>query len=165
MLGHLDELRETLFQEIRSRVVETDVSVPVVDGPWAYYHRTVQGQDYAIHCRRPADRAGAPLDATTPPDDEQVVLDENALAEGHDYLAVGGIAVAPEHDRIAYLVDTDGDEEYALRVRDLATGRGPGGGHRPGGLRARVDPRRLPPAVHHPGRGVAAPPGLAPPAG
>ncbi len=103
-------------------MVETDVSVPVVDGPWAYYHRTVEGRDYAIHCRRPAANAHAPLDPVTPPDDEQVVLDENALAEGHDYLAVGGIAVAPDHDRIATLVDTDGNEEYVLEVRDLATG-------------------------------------------
>ena len=123
VLGHLDDLRETLFQEIRSRVVETDVSVPVVDGPWAYYHRTIEGRDYAIHCRRRAERAHEPLDPVVPPEDEQVVLDENALAEGHGYLAVGGIAVAPEHDRIAYLVDTDGDEEYALRIRDLATGQ------------------------------------------
>lgn len=122
VLGHLDELRETLFQEIRSRVVETDVSVPVVDGPWAYYHRTVEGRDYAIHCRRPSEHARDPLDPVTPPEDEQVVLDENALAEGHGYLAVGGIAVDPDQTRIAYLVDTDGDEEYALRIRDLATG-------------------------------------------
>ena len=122
VLGHLDDLRETLFREIRSRVVETDVSVPVVDGPWAYYHRTVEGRDYAIHCRRPADAAHAPLDPVTPPEDEQVVLDENALAEGHGYLAVGGIAVAPDHDRIATLVDNDGNEEYVLEVRDLASG-------------------------------------------
>jgi oligopeptidase B len=122
VLGHLDDLRETLFEEIRSRIVETDVSVPVVDGPWAYYHRTIEGRDYAVHCRRPADRAHDPLDPATPPDDEQVVLDENALAEGHAYLAVGGIAVDPDHRRVAYLVDTDGNEEYALRVRDLATG-------------------------------------------
>lgn len=122
VLGHLDDLREALFGEIRSRVVETDVSVPVVDGDWAYYHRTVEGSDYAIHCRRPASNATAPLDAATPPQDEEVVLDENVLAEGHAYLAVGGIAVDPDHARIAYLVDTDGNEEYALRVRDLATG-------------------------------------------
>lgn len=122
VLGHLDGLREALFEEIRSRVVETDVSVPVVDGQWAYYHRTVEGRDYAIHCRRPAAQAQAALDPVAPPDDEQVVLDENVLAEGHGYLAVGGIAVDPEQGRIAYLVDTDGNEEYALRIRDLASG-------------------------------------------
>jgi oligopeptidase B len=123
VLGHLDDLRERLFQEIRSRVVETDVSVPVIDGPWAYYHRTVEGSDYAIHCRRPADRAIDPIDAHDPPSDEQVVLDENVLAEGHDYLAVGGLAIDDTHQRLAYLVDTDGNEEYALVIRDLQTGQ------------------------------------------
>ncbi len=122
VLGHLDGLRETIFQEIRSRIIETDVSVPVVDGPWAYYHRTVEGRDYAIHCRRPAANATAPLDRERPPDDEQVVLDENLLAEGHEYLAIGGLEVDPDHGRVAYLIDTDGDEQYALRIRDLATG-------------------------------------------
>ena len=122
MLGHLDDLRETLFEEIRSRIVETDASVPVVDGPWAYYDRTVEGQDYAIHCRRPAANAAAPLDPAAPPDDEQVVLDENVLAEGHEYLGVGGLAIDDDHARIACLIDVDGDEEYTLDIRDVATG-------------------------------------------
>lgn len=121
-LGHLDELREQLFQEIRSRVVETDVSVPVVDGPWAYYRRTVEGRDYAIHCRRPAATAHEPLDEGEPAEDEQVVLDENALAQGHDYLSVGGLSMAPEHRRFAYLVDVAGTEEYSLRIHDLESG-------------------------------------------
>ncbi len=124
VLGHLDGLRATIFDEIRSRVVETDASAPVPDGPWVYYHRTIEGQDYAVHCRRPADAPDArlPVDPHHPPADEQVLLDENVLADGHDYLAVGGLATSPDHRLLAYLVDTTGSEEYQLVVRDLQTG-------------------------------------------
>jgi oligopeptidase B len=53
--------------------------------------------------------------------DEQVLLDENALAEGHDYFALGAVQISPDHKRVAYSADTEGDEVYTLRVRDLAT--------------------------------------------
>jgi oligopeptidase B len=123
VLAHLDPLREELFAEIRSRVQETDASAPVADGGWCYYHRTVADLAYPIHCRRPdGPDARRPVDAEHPPADEQVVLDENALAAGHDYLAVGGLDVSPDHRLAAYLVDTTGSERFTLRIRDLASG-------------------------------------------
>ncbi|MDG2111910.1 MAG: S9 family peptidase [Actinomycetota bacterium] len=111
--AHLAELRDVLFDEIRSRVQETDQSLPVPKGPWEYRVRTVEGLQYPIHVRRP--RGGSD-------DDEVVLLDENALADGHEYFSLGDLSMSPDHGRLAYTVDTDGDEEYSLTVIDIDTG-------------------------------------------
>ncbi len=122
----LADLREALFTEMKARIVETDLSVPVRKGPWWYYVRTVEGADYVIHCRLPI--VGPERD-TTPPSvseeylvDEQVLLDENLLAATHGYLDVANLAVSPGHGRLAYAADTTGDERFTLRVRDLESG-------------------------------------------
>ncbi|HEX9968550.1 MAG TPA: S9 family peptidase, partial [Acidimicrobiales bacterium] len=95
-----------------ARIQETDLSVPARKGEWWYYARTVEGQQYPIACRRRGSEDGP----------EQVLLDENALAEGHDFLSVANDTVSPDHRMLAYAVDTDGGERYALRFRDLDTG-------------------------------------------
>ena len=111
---------------MKARIVETDLSVPVAKGPWWYYERTLEGRDYVIHCRLPVRSTG--LDATPPSvsdgerPDEQVLLDENVLAEGHGYLDVANLAVSPGHSRLAYASDTTGDEHFTLQVRDLESG-------------------------------------------
>lgn len=113
------DLREQLFEEIRSRVKETDLSVPWRKGGWWYQARTFEGKAYPVHVRFPDDGRG------TPPDDDatpQVVIDENAIAEGHDYSQLGGAAVSPDGNLVAWSVDHEGDESYVLRIRDLATG-------------------------------------------
>jgi oligopeptidase B len=104
---------------MKARIQETDMSVPIRRGPWWYYGRTEEGKSYGIHCRRAAGD-----DAELPPkieasDDEQVLLDENAMAEGHDYFAVGTAAVSPDHQWLAFGVDTEGDEQYLLQFRPL----------------------------------------------
>jgi oligopeptidase B len=102
------KLRDAVFGEIRGRIQETDASAPMPDGPWAYYTRTVEGEQYAIHCRRLRD--GGP---------EQILLDENELAAGHDYFSLGGFEVSPDHRLLAYSTDETGGERYTLRFRDL----------------------------------------------
>ena len=131
------DLQAELFDEMVARIEETDLSVPVRKGPWLYYSRTVEGSSYGIHCRRPADagsgrRADGTPDGTrsgrrTPRDgdagaDEQVILDENLLAEGHDYFAIGNLAVSPDHRWLAYSTDTSGGERFTMRFTDLETG-------------------------------------------
>jgi len=109
-------LQEALFDEIVARIEETDLSVPVRKGPWLYYGRTVEGSSYAIHCRRPVGTEGQGAEG------EEILLDENLLAEGHDYFAVGNLSVSPDHGRLAYSTDTSGGERYTMRFVDLDTG-------------------------------------------
>ena len=111
VLAPVAPLRDRIYEEIRGRVQETDESAPVPDGPWSYVTRTVEGEQYVIHCRRP--RAGGA---------EQVLLDENALAAGHDYFSLGGFEVSPDHRILAYSTDVNGGERYTLHFRNLDTG-------------------------------------------
>lgn len=111
-LGHRDALRQRLYKEMLGRIQEDDSSVPVRIGEWWYYTRTVEGAAYAIHARK---RGG--LDA-----EERVVLDENALADGHDYFKLYQHEISRDHSRVAWLQDTDGAERLTLFVRDLETG-------------------------------------------
>jgi oligopeptidase B len=113
MTAHTGDLQEQLYEEIRGRIQETDESAPVPHGGHWYFRRTVEGLQYPIHCRR----AGA---AEGP---ELVLLDENELAEGHDYFRLGALTVSPDHARLAYSTDTSGAERYTLRIRDLDQGR------------------------------------------
>ena len=95
VLAPLDGLRTTLFEEMKARILETDMSVPSRRGPWWYYGRTEEGKNYAIHCRRPAGPPTSSRRPARPGRSEQIMLDENALAEGHDYFAVGTAVSAP----------------------------------------------------------------------
>jgi oligopeptidase B len=106
-------LRDTIFEEIKGRIQETDESAPVPHGAWEYTTRTHEGHQYATHHRRP--RGMSTADAT-------LLLDENALAGGHDYFALGGFEVAPGQHVVAYAGDVTGGERYTLRFRDLDTG-------------------------------------------
>jgi len=129
-LAHLAPLRRTLFDEMRARIQETDLSVPVRRGGWWYYRRTEEDKSYPIHCRRPAgEDHDPPLDPVAGPD-EQVLLDENALAEGLEYLEVANFSVSPDQSLLAFATDTTGRELYDLRFRALpgpdgTAGRGP----------------------------------------
>ena len=110
--GERQELLDALFDEIKSRVQETDESAPVRFGDWFYAARTVEGQSYPIHCRgRTAATAS-----------EQVLLDQNVEAEGHEFFDLGAFEVSLDHRRLAWSADVTGAEHYTLRIRDLATG-------------------------------------------
>ncbi|SCG62516.1 oligopeptidase B [Micromonospora coxensis] len=123
--AHLEGLRAVLFEETRRRTQETDLTVPTRKGGYWYYTRTVEGQQYGVHCRRavrdgettpPVSADGAPLDG------EEVLLDGNLLAEGHDFFALGAFDVSPDGRWLAYSTDFSGDERFTLRIKDLSTG-------------------------------------------
>jgi oligopeptidase B len=125
LTGGLAELQATVFEEIKARTQETDLSVPVRKGNWWRYSRTVEGQQYAIHCRRlvadgevmpPLPDSGEPLDG------EEILLDGNALAEGKAFFSIGALSVSPDERLLAYSTDFAGDERYTLRVKNLAAG-------------------------------------------
>jgi oligopeptidase B len=114
-MAHTEALQEALFTEIKNRIQETDLSLPTRKGPWSYLTRTVEGLQYAIHLRRPRDREA---DESV----DQVLLDENVVAEGHDFFALGTFEPSHDHQLLAWATDTSGEELYELRFTDLATG-------------------------------------------
>ncbi|WP_082592590.1 S9 family peptidase [Phycicoccus sp. Soil803] len=120
----LQPLREAIFEEIRSRTQETDLSVPVASGPWWYYSRSFEGAQYSVECRTPrVEGAPRPMPAAdVVVEGEQVLLDANEEAKGHEFFALGALTVSPDHQLLAYAVDTEGDERFSLRVKDLRTG-------------------------------------------
>ncbi|KUI18739.1 protease 2 [Mycobacterium lehmannii] len=123
---HLAPLRQAIFDEIKARTKETDLSVPTRRDAWWYYGRSFEGKQYSVHCRCPV----ADLDDWTPPvldenteiPGEQVLLDENVEAEGHEFFSLGAASVSLDGNILAYSVDLKGDERYTLRFKDLRTG-------------------------------------------
>ncbi|SFY09510.1 oligopeptidase B [Pseudomonas sp. NFACC49-2] len=113
------ELRETLFQEIKGRILETDLSLPSPWGPYLYYTRTTAGDEYPRHyrCPRPADDS-----LTVDESREQLLLDPNELAGG-GFFSLGAFSISPDHQRLAYSQDTSGDEIYTLFVKELSNGK------------------------------------------
>jgi len=101
--------------EFRGRIQEADESAGVVHGKYRYYTRTETGEQYAIHCRREV------VDGVEQA--EQVLLDENKEAKGFSFYMTGGCNVSPDHRLMAFGVDTTGNEQFELFVRDLETGK------------------------------------------
>ncbi|MFT4235104.1 MAG: S9 family peptidase [Microbacterium sp.] len=125
-VAHLEPLRETIFDEIRSRVRETDLTVPVRQGDWWYYGRSIEGKQYGLQCRAPLANAddwtppAITVDADVP--GEEILLDGNVEADGHEFFALGAFSVTDDGSRLLWGVDVQGDERYVVRVRDIATG-------------------------------------------
>jgi len=139
--SHLNVLQEQIFEEIKARTQETDLSVPVRRGQWWYFNRTEEGKQYSIHCRAPitdaddwnpptiaapdaastetANRGEATGDAATALPGEQMLLDDNVEAEGHDFYNLGSFSLSDDGSLLLYGVDLEGDERYTLRVRQL----------------------------------------------
>jgi len=117
-LADQQALRETLFQEIKGRILETDLSLPSQWGPYLYYTRTTEGDEYARHyrCPRPADDS-----QTVDESAEELLLDPNALANG-GFFSLGTFSISPDHQRLAYSLDTSGEEVYQLYVKELSSG-------------------------------------------
>ena len=128
-MAHLAGLRSALFNELKSHVEETDMSVPTRVNDYWYFTRTRQGRQYGVQCRIPVRSA----DDWDPPEidpqgepgsmaGEQVVFDANKEAEGHDFFRVGGMDLSRDGRWLLYGVDTEGDERYDYRIRNLETG-------------------------------------------
>jgi oligopeptidase B len=112
VLSSTAALQETLYQEMKGRIRESDSSAPEQIDDWLYYERTETGQDYPIYCRR---RLGAESS-------EEILIDVNELAEGHAFCEIGNTAPSPDHRFFAFTVDVDGNESFTVRVKNLETG-------------------------------------------
>lgn len=111
MMRPTEALQADLYAEMLARIQETDLSVPYRKDSYWYYSRTEEGKAYPIYCRKQGS-----LDAA-----EEVLLDQNQLAEGHDYFDLGILSISPNHQILAYAVDTSGAERFTLYFLDLTT--------------------------------------------
>jgi oligopeptidase B len=111
VMAHTGDLQETLLAEMKARIPERDRSAPLARGPYEYYNRIEPGQEYPVYCRRRLEGG-----------EEEILLDQNTLAEGQPFCALGGFEVSPDHARLAYLLDNAGGETFTLFVKDLRTG-------------------------------------------
>ena len=111
-LAHTATLRDSIYREMLGRIKETDLSVPWRYRGYWYYSRTEKGKNYPIYCRRKGS-----LDAR-----EEVILDQNQLAAGKAFHALGGFDVSPDGNLLLYLEDTTAFRVYTLHVKDLRTG-------------------------------------------
>ena len=111
-LKHTEKFQNDLFDEIVGRIKKDDESVPYLDNGYFYYTRYEKGKEYAIHCRKKGS-----LDSK-----EEILLDENVLAKGHDYFAVGGMDVSPDNQWMSYGVDLVSRRIYTIYFKNLVTG-------------------------------------------
>ena len=111
MTAHTKPLQETLYQEMVDRIQETDRSYPVYKEGYYYYTRTEAKKQYAIHCRKKES-----LDAP-----EEILVDENELAEGQPYFTLRLLTVSPDQRLLAYSTDTTGSERFTIYFKDLTT--------------------------------------------
>lgn len=110
-MGPQAALTETIFQEMKGRIKEDDSSVPQKDGDWVYWSKFDEGAQYRKHYRKSA-KGGA----------DQLVLDENTLADGKEYFRLGGAEISPDGKLLAYAYDDNGSERFDLHIRNLETG-------------------------------------------
>ncbi len=111
IMKHTTEFQEKLYQEMLSRIKETDLTVPEKLDDYYYYTRTEQGKQYRIYCRKKGS-----LEA-----EEEIILDQNILAQGYEYFDIGAMTISPNHEFLAYSVDTLGSEKFTLYIKDLQT--------------------------------------------
>ena len=112
MLAPLAPLKQRLYDEIVGRIQQDDSSVPYLEDGYWYYTRFESRKDYAITARRKGTME-AP---------EEILLDQNAMAEGKDYFQVGGWEVSPDGSKLAWAEDLNGRRQYTIKVKDIATG-------------------------------------------
>lgn len=113
VMAHTTPLQASLYRELRSRIQEDDASVPERIGDYFYYHRTEEGKQYPIYCRK-RDSLDAP---------EELLLDQNELAAGQGFCDLGVYRISPNHQLLAFSVDYAGTERFLLQVKDLTTGQ------------------------------------------
>lgn len=105
-------LADTLYREIVGRIKQDDSSVPYFRHGYWYYTRFETGRDYALIARRKGN-----MDAP-----EEILFDQNAMAEGKGYFSIGDWQISPDNRQVAWAEDDVGRRQYRLKVKDLHTG-------------------------------------------
>jgi oligopeptidase B len=113
MMAATEGIQERLYDEMKSRIKEKDESVPIYNKGYYYYSRVVEGKDYFLYCRKKGN-----LEAP-----EEVLLDVNAMAEGHNYFSATGFDISPDNKLLAYGIDVLSRRQYKIYVKNLETGK------------------------------------------
>ncbi|MBK9796237.1 MAG: S9 family peptidase [Holophagaceae bacterium] len=119
MTADLKPFSEALYKEMLGRIKQTDLSVPTRRGAFFYYSRTEEGKQYPIQCRRKATKEGSYNEKVA----EEILLDQNKLAEGFKFLSLGGMAVSDDERTLLFITDTTGFRQYKLYAKNLASGQ------------------------------------------
>jgi oligopeptidase B len=112
IMGHTKSLQETLYTEMKRRIKETDGTVPERHGEYLYYSRTEEAKQYPIYCRKKGSLESP----------EEILLDQNDIAEGKSFCSIGAFTVSPDGNKLAYSVDIEGREAYTIYIKDLTSG-------------------------------------------
>ncbi|MBA3405661.1 MAG: S9 family peptidase [Gemmatimonadaceae bacterium] len=107
-----EALQQALYDEIVAHVKQTDLSVPYRRGAYMYYSRTETGKQYPAYLRKPVGGGR-----------EEVLLDQNELAKGKGYYAIGARVVSDDDSLLAFTFDSTGYRQYVLRIKNLRTGQ------------------------------------------
>ncbi len=122
LMKHTDSLQKKLYDEMLSRIKETDVNVPYREGDYFYYSRTEKGKQYPIMCRSHVSFANVGHQSEIKAEKEEIVLDVNKLAEGQTFMAIGAYRPSDDGTLLAYSTDNTGFRQYTLQVKNLKTG-------------------------------------------
>ena len=109
VMKHTEDFQTKIYEEMKNRIQETDLSVPEKVDSFYYYKRTEQSKQYPIYCRKKWSLENS----------EEILLDQNVLAEPYEYLEIGALKISPDHSLLAYSIDTTGSERFVLFVKDL----------------------------------------------
>jgi oligopeptidase B len=112
-MKHTEDLQKKLYDEMIGRIKQTDESVPYKDNGYWYYTRYEQGQEYPIHCRKKGSMES----------EEEILLNVNDMAKGHDYYSIRGLSVSEDNNLLAYAEDSVSRRRYTVYVKDLKTGK------------------------------------------
>lgn len=113
IMTHNKRLKDSLFKEMKTRIKEDDTSAPIKIDHYYYYSRTKKNKQYPIFCRKKGNLLAK----------EEIILDQNNLAKGHKYHAIGVFEISEDHSKLAYSVDIKGSERYTIFIKDLTTGK------------------------------------------
>ena len=109
---HTKDFQESLFQEMKGRIKESDESLPYKKDGYFYYSRFEEGKEYAINCRKKDDLSNP----------EEIIIDQNIMADGHEYFSLGALSISNNNSLIAFATDTIGRRVYNIGFKDLSTG-------------------------------------------
>ena len=111
IMSDTEQLQSNIYKELRSRIKENDVTVPVIDGGYSYYQRYEEGGEHPIYCQK-ENETGI----------EAILLDGNEEAQGREFFDIGFCHYSPNHKLVAFGVDVKGSEKFSVRVREIETG-------------------------------------------